>query len=100
MSDPGPVPIRASLERLMAGMGAPEIEATTSIVEAWPEIVGPELATRIEAVGVRGSELVILVRDPAWAGQIAWLEAELLQRVEALVGPDRITAVRARVARR
>ena len=43
---------------------------------------------------------MILVRDPAWAGQIAWLEAELLQRVEALVGPDRITAVRARVARR
>ena len=102
MTRPGregsPVPIRRTLERLMAGMGAPEIDATTTIVDAWPDIVGPQLASRIVAVAVRGSELVIRVDDPAWASQLGWLEQQLLTRIEALVGPGRITSVTARVA--
>lgn len=96
----GPVPLRRSIERLLAGMGAPEIDATSSILEAWPEIIGPELASRIVAVAVRGDELVVRVEDPAWASQLRWLERQLLDRIEALVGPGRITAVTARVAPR
>ena len=96
----GPVPIRRTLERLMSGMGAPEIDATTTIVEAWPDIVGPELASRIVAVAVRGSDLVVRVEDPAWASQLGWLEQQLLTRVEALGGPGRITSVTARVVPR
>ena len=98
--DPGPVPIRLSLERLMAGLGSPEIKATATIIERWPEIVGPELARGVVAVAVRGSELLVRVEDPAWASQLAWLEARLLERIAALVGPGRITAVRVRVAPR
>ncbi|HJL76476.1 MAG: DUF721 domain-containing protein [Acidimicrobiales bacterium] len=96
----GPVPIRRTLERLMSGMGAPEIDATTTIIDAWPDIVGPELASRIVAVAVRGPELVVRVEDPAWASQLGWLEQQLLARIEALVGPGRITSVIARVAPR
>ena len=96
----GPVPIRRTLERLMSGMGAPEIDATTTIIEAWPDIVGPERASRIVAGAVRGADLVVRVEDPAWASQLGWLEQQLLARVEALVGPGRLTAVTARVAPR
>ena len=74
--------------------------ATTTIIDAWPDIVGPELASRIVAVAVRGPELVVRVEDPAWASQLGWLEQQLLARIEALVGPGRITSVIARVAPR
>ncbi len=94
----GPVPLRRSLERLLSGMGSPEIDATASILESWPEIIGPELASRIVAVAVRGPELIVRVEDPAWASQLRWLERQLLDRIEALVGPGRITAVTAKVA--
>ena len=60
----------------------------------------PRLAERIQAVAVRGPELLVAVNDPAWASQVAWLEAQLLERIERLVGPGRITSVRVRVERR
>jgi len=95
--DRGPVPLRRSLERLLAGMGAPKIDDTMMIIEQWPEIVGARLADRIEAVAVSGSELLVAVHDPAWASQVTWLEAQLLERIEVLVGPGKITSVRVRV---
>jgi hypothetical protein len=78
-------------------MGAPKIDDTMMIIEQWPEIVGARLADRIEAVAVSGSELLVAVHDPAWASQVAWLEAQLLERIEVLVGPGKITSVRVRV---
>jgi len=95
-----PRPLRQGLERLLDGLGTPEIDAVTTLVERWPEVVGPELASLVRAVAVRGSELVVRVEDPAWASQIAWLESQLLERIADLVGPGRITAVKARVAAR
>mgnify|MGYP000878732111 CR=1 FL=1 len=99
-SENSPRLIRQSLERLLHGLGAPDIKAVTTLVERWPEVVGPELASGIKAVAVRGSELVVKVEDPAWASQIAWLESRLLERITDLVGPGRITVVKARVASR
>ncbi|HCV35729.1 MAG: DUF721 domain-containing protein [Acidimicrobiales bacterium] len=99
-SESGPTPIRRSLDQLMTSLGVPEIDATVTIVEQWPEIVGPELAEGVVAVAVRGQELLVRVDDPAWASQIAWLEAQLLDRINDLVGPGKVTSVRARMARR
>ncbi len=95
-----PRPLKQGLERLLDGLGAPEIDAVTTLIERWPEVVGPELASRVRAVAVRGSELVVRVDDPAWASQIAWLESRLLERIADLVGPGRITVVKARIAPR
>ena len=94
-----PVPLRQSLEYLLAGLGAPKIDSVTKLMDSWPEVVGPKLATKVKAVSVKGSELVVRVEDPAWASQIAWLESQLLQRIATLIGPDRITTVTARVVR-
>jgi len=93
----GPTPIRKSLERLLAGMGSPEIDSVATLMDRWPEVVGDRLSERIRAVAVRGSELLVSVDDPAWASQISWLEAQLLERIAGIVGPGRITAVRVRV---
>ena len=60
-------------------------------------VVGESLAARIKAVAVRGSELLVSVDDPAWASQISWLETQLLERIDGIIGPGRITAVRVRV---
>jgi len=95
--DRGPTPIRRSLERLLAGMGSPEIDSMATLLDRWPEVVGESLAARIKAVAVRGSELLVSVDDPAWASQISWLETQLLERIDGIIGSGRITAVRVRV---
>ena len=99
-SDTHPTPLRQSLEHLLAGLGAPQIEAVNTLIDRWQEVVGPELATQVRAVAVSGSELIVQVEDPAWASQISWLEAQLLERIASLIGAGQITAVTARVARR
>ena len=68
--DSGPLPLRQSLERLLNGLGAPEINAVTALIDRWPDVVGPELASRVRAVAVRGSELVVKVEDPAWPAKL------------------------------
>ncbi len=94
-----PVPLKLVLERLMANMGTVGIDPTSKIIDMWPDIVGEELAQRISAIAIRGSELVVQVDDPAWASQLAWLEKELLGRINSLIEPEKITGVKARVVR-
>ena len=97
--DTNPIPLRQSLEYLLAGLGAPQIDAVNTLIDRWQEVVGPELATQVRAVAVKGSDLIVQVEDPAWASQITWLEVQLLERIASLIGSDQITAVIARVAR-
>ena len=68
-----------------------------TLLDRWPEVVGEGLASRLKAVAVRGSELLVGVDDPAWASQISSLETHLLERIDGIIGPGRITAVRVRV---
>ena len=68
-----------------------------TLLDRWPEVVGESLAARIKAVAVRGSDLLVSVDDPAWASQISWLETQLLERIDGIIGSGRITAVRVRV---
>ena len=71
--DRGPAPIRASLEKLLAGLGSPEIDSMTMLVERWPEVVGERLAERIQAVAVRRRELLVTVTIlPGPAKSLGW----------------------------
>ena len=91
-----PIHLRSVLEQLLKDFGTPEIKVVTSVVDQWQEIVGVELAKMVSAVAVRGSELIVQVDDPAWASQISWLEKQLLDKIESLVGEEKITSIRVR----
>ena len=58
--------------------------------------VGIDLAKKVSAVAVSGPELIVQVDDPAWASQISWLEKQLLDKIESLVGEEKITSIRVR----
>jgi len=91
-----PVHLRSVLEQLLKDFGTPDITVVTSIVDQWEEIVGHDLAAKISAVAVSGSELIVRVDDPAWASQINWLEKQLLDKITSLVGEEKITSIRTR----
>ena len=91
-----PVHLRSVLEQLLKDFGTPDIRVVTSIVDQWEEVVGIDLAAKISAVAVSGSELIVLVDDPAWASQINWLEKQLLDKITNLVGEEKITSIRVR----
>jgi len=91
-----PVHLRSVLEQLLKDLGTPDITVVTSIVDQWEEVVGLDLATKISAVAISGSELIVRVDDPAWASQINWLEKQLLDKITSLVGEEKITSIRVR----
>ena len=91
-----PIHLRSVLEQLLKDFGTPEIKVVTSVVDQWQEIVGIDLAKKVAAVAVSGSELIVQVDDPAWASQISWLEKQLLDKIESLVGEEKITSIRVR----
>ena len=91
-----PVHLRFVLEQLLKDFGTPDIRVVTSIVDQWEEVVGIDLAAKISAVAVSGSELIVRVDDPAWASQINWLEKQLLDKITNLVGEEKITSIRVR----
>ena len=53
-----PVHLRSVLEQLLKDFGTPDIRVVTSIVDQWEEVVGIDLAAKISAVAVSGSEPV------------------------------------------
>lgn len=91
-----PVHLRSVLEQLLKDFGTPDITVVTSIIDQWEEIVGSDLATKISAVAISGSELIVRVDDPAWASQISWLENQLLDKITRLIGEEKITSIRVR----
>jgi len=91
-----PVHLRSVLEQLLKDFGIPDITTVTSIIDQWEEIVGSDLATKISAVAISGSELIVRVDDPVWASQISWLENQLLEKITRLVGEEKITSIRVR----
>jgi len=91
-----PVHLRAVLEQLFKDFGTPDITVVTSIIDQWEEIVGSDLAAKISAVAISGSELIVRVEDPAWASQISWLENQLLDKITRLIGEEKITSIRVR----
>ena len=39
-----PILLKASLEKLMKSIGAPDIDSTVNLLEIWPELIGEELS--------------------------------------------------------
>ncbi len=83
---PPPQAIGATLEQLVRHLGwAPRTQAI-GVIADWETLVGPTIAANARAVASDGSTLVIAVKDPAWATQLRWLEADLLERLRQETG--------------
>ena len=82
---------------MLAGLGAPSVDALTTLLGSWDELVGPDLAAHAEPVSVARGRLVVAVDDPAWAERLAWCEGQVVARATALVGAGVVERVTARV---
>jgi hypothetical protein len=94
---PGPQRLGRSLDRVMRGLGAPEASGVHLVFDRWPEVVGEALAARTRPLRIEGQRLVLAVDEPAMATHVRFLKAELLARLEELLGPGRVTDLDLRV---
>ena len=97
---PGPQPIGKALDRVMRSLGAPEASGVHLVFDRWAEVVGESLAARTRPLKIEGSHLVLAVDEPAIATHVRFLQAELLAKLDQLLGPGRVTALDLRVGRK
>lgn len=72
---------------------------TAALFSRWEEIVGPDVASHVQPVVVRGSVLHLEADHPGWATQMRFLEADLLRRLTETVGPGVVETVQVRIRR-
>ena len=87
---PAPRPSRLSdtLDRVLAGLGAPPASSLEVVERAWEDLVGPAAADALRPLVIRDGSLVVTAADPVWVGQAP------------LLGTGVVTALVARAAGR
>jgi hypothetical protein len=78
-------------------LGLAEPRSFARLHEAWSDVVGDAVAQHSRPRGVRNGVLDIVVDAPAWATQLRYLEADLVERASRVVGQGVVSAVRVSV---
>lgn len=101
-TDPRALPTRLgeTLDRVLAGLGAPPASTLEVVERAWPDLVGPVAAEALRPLAIRDGSLVVTATDPVWIGQARWLESAVVDGLAPLLGEGVVTALVARRAPR
>ena len=95
--DADPAPVGDSLDRLVRHLGGPSADVTTSLVRGWSDLVGPNVGANSRPVRLRDGVLTVAVADPAWATQLRFLEATLVERLQGQLGAAAVDSIVVRV---
>jgi predicted nucleic acid-binding Zn ribbon protein len=92
-----PRAIGDEIDRVLRSRGWQQRLITARLVARWPEVVGPAVAghcrpRRLEEDGT----LAVVADSAAWATQLSYLQATLLERVATIVGAGVVKRVRVR----
>jgi predicted nucleic acid-binding Zn ribbon protein len=92
-----PEPVGAGLDRVVKGLGGPSAETVRGVFGRWGEIVGDHVAAHARPLGIRAGVLQVAVDDPAWAPELRFLEARILERLEGVLGTGEVDRIEVRV---
>lgn len=98
VSSSAPSRLGETLDRVLAGLGAPPASSLEVVERAWPDLVGPVAADALRPLAIRNGMLVVTASDPIWTGQARWLESAVVEGLAPLLGEGVVTALVARRA--
>jgi hypothetical protein len=87
-----------ALETVARRIGAPPPDVLTAVFAHWAELVGIDIAAHATPRLLRGGVLTVVVDHPAWATQLRFLSATLVDQLGRRTGaPDEIASIRIQV---
>jgi predicted nucleic acid-binding Zn ribbon protein len=92
-----PRPVADSLDRITRRIGAPRAELLAAVFARWEQLVGPDIAAHAQPRSLRDGVLVVIADQPAWATQLRYMAAELLDRIRAETAAEEIAEIQIRV---
>ncbi|HMF81789.1 MAG TPA: DUF721 domain-containing protein [Acidimicrobiia bacterium] len=93
-----PRPLRDSLAEVSADLGLPEPDGLALLIDEWQNLVGVDVAPHCRLTSLRDGVLRVTVDSAPRATQLRYLEAELVGRSAAMLGPGVVREVRVRVS--
>jgi predicted nucleic acid-binding Zn ribbon protein len=85
------------LDRVLAGLGAPKATALAALYDRWSEVVGEQAAAHARPLALRAGTLVIGVDDAALATELRYRRAELVDRLDEVLGVGVVGGVEVRI---
>jgi predicted nucleic acid-binding Zn ribbon protein len=85
------------LAEVSADLGLPEPDGLVVLIAQWQDLVGADVAPHCRLTSLRDGVLRVTVDSAPRATQLRYLEAELLDRSAALLGPGVVRELRVRV---
>jgi predicted nucleic acid-binding Zn ribbon protein len=81
----------AVLDALVADRGWTAPAAAVGVVDRWPQLVGPEIATRTQAESLLDGVLLVRAESTAWATQLRLMAGDIVRRLNVEVGHGTVT---------
>lgn len=89
-----PQPLGRLVRRMVTDRGWDRVAAEARVLGDWPNLVGPDLASKSRPVGLRDGELTLQAESTAWATQLRLLSGKLLGLLSAELGPEVVRKIR------
>jgi len=90
-----PVAVGSVLDRVLNGLHVEQGANAAAATDIWAAAVGPDVARRTRASGVRDGELLVEVCGAVWMGHLAVLRQSILEELNGrLPAEARLRAIR------
>ncbi len=82
------------LAGLLTKLGLDQRLREQEALTRWPELVGPEIASRSRALRIREGVLYVQVTSAAWSQELRFLKARILAGYDAALAPGLVKDIR------
>ncbi len=89
-----PTPVEDVLAEVLEKTGLRVGLDDRELVDAWPDLVGPELADRSRAVALEGGILTVQADHGVWRQELTLLFPRILERYRQIYGAERVRELR------
>jgi predicted nucleic acid-binding Zn ribbon protein len=98
-SEPNDEPrlLRDSVDDVVRSLRGTGARTLAGVFAHWDEAVGTQIAAHAKPAALVDDRLVVDVDHPAWATELRFLEADLLERLRDLAGADEVSRIELRV---
>jgi hypothetical protein len=86
--------IGSLLRGVIGDLGVEKKMAQAQAVLSWPEVAGPALAARSQALRVHHAHLEVAVPSAVWRTQLSFVKDDLVRRINERIGSPTIKSIR------
>lgn len=89
-----PIAVGQTLQALLEHLDPEGHFAVVRLIQAWPEIVGADIARRTEVASLKFHTAVVKVTSAMWIQELNLMRAQILTRLREKLGDDSVRELR------